>query len=130
MQSPALRYLIQVILLTTAYLAAATVGLGVCHRAGKRHGGVAGLRDRVGGHVAAGDERLAGGLAGALLANSMNALVALAVSGGVGEPGAWASDLLAKMPHVSLATAAAIATGNTCEALLATWLCRRLLPQE
>jgi integral membrane sensor domain MASE1 len=29
-----------------------------------------------------------------------------------------------------LATAAAIATGNTCEALLAAWLCRRWLPQE
>ena len=67
---------------------------------------------------------------GALLANGMNALVALAVSGSVGEPGAWLGDLLDKMPHVSLATAAAIATGNTCEALLAAWLCRRWLPQE
>ena len=45
-------------------------------------------------------------------------------------PGVWVGALLANciLTDVSVPTAAAIATGNTLEALLAAWLCRRLLP--
>ena len=132
MSSPFARYLIQVILLAAAYLAAATIGLvafaldparvatAVWPASGIALAAVLLLGMRV----------WPGVWLGALLANGMNALVALAVSGSVGEPGAWLGELLEKMPNVSLATAAAIATGNTCEALLAAWLCRRWLPQE
>ena len=66
---------------------------------------------------------------GALLANGLNALVALAARRQCRRAGGWLGDLLDKMPHVSLAAAAVIATGNTCEALLAAWLCRRWLPR-
>jgi integral membrane sensor domain MASE1 len=129
-RSPILRSLIQVILLAAAYLAAAAVGLmgfaveparvatAVWPASGIALAAILLLGTRV----------WPGVWLGALLANGMNALVALAVSGGAGEPG-WLGDALGKMPHVSLAAAAAIATGNTCEALLAAWFCRRWNPR-
>ncbi len=124
------RYLFQVILLAAAYLAAATIGLAVFAvepaRIATAVWPAAGIA--LAAVLLLGPRVWPGVWLGALLANGMNALFAMAVSGSVGEPGAWLGDLLAKMPHVSLATAAAIATGNTCEALLAAWLCRRWLP--
>jgi sigma-B regulation protein RsbU (phosphoserine phosphatase) len=125
------RYLIQVMLLSAAYLAAATIGLAVFAIEPAR---IATAVWPAAGIAAAavlllGTRIWPGIWLGALLANGMNALAALCVGGSVGATGTWPGILLERMPDVSLSAAAVMATGNTCEALLAAWLCRRLLPQ-
>ena len=104
MLSRSVRYLLQVILLAAAYLAAAWIGLAFA---------------------------IPPGNATAVWPASGIALAAVLLLGMRVWPGVWLGALLANslLTAVSPATAAAIATGNTCEALLAAWLCRRLLPQ-
>ncbi len=101
---PPVCYLIQVILLAAAYLAAAMIGLAFA---------------------------IPPGNATAVWPASGIALAAMLLLGMRVWPGVWLGALLANslLTDVSLATAATIATGNTLEALLAAWLCRRLLPQ-
>jgi sigma-B regulation protein RsbU (phosphoserine phosphatase) len=103
MLSPSFRYLAQVTLLATAYLAAAMVGLALA---------------------------IPPGNATAVWPSSGIALAAILLLGTRVWPGVWLGALLANTTTaVSLATAATIATGNTLEVLLAAWLYRRLLPQ-
>jgi sigma-B regulation protein RsbU (phosphoserine phosphatase) len=104
MLSRSVRYPLQVILLAAAYLAAAWIGLAFA---------------------------IPPGNATAVWPASGIALAAMLLLGMRVWPGVWLGALLANslLTAVSPATAAAIATGNTCEALLAAWLCRRLLPQ-
>ena len=104
MLSRSVRYLVRVILLAAAYLAAAWIGLAFA---------------------------IPPGNATAVWPASGIALAAMLLLGMRVWPGVWLGALLANslLTAVSPATAAAIATGNTCEALLAAWLCRRLLPQ-
>ena len=102
--SRSVRYLVQVILLAAAYLAVAMFGLAFA---------------------------IPPGNATAVWPTSGMALAAVLLLGTRVWPGIWLGALLANSTTtVSLATAATIATGNTLEALLAVWLCRRWLPQE
>jgi PAS domain S-box-containing protein len=104
MLSRSVRYLVRVILLAAAYLGAAWIGLAFA---------------------------IPPGIATAVWPASGIALAAMLLLGMRVWPGVWLGALLANslLTAVSPATAAAIATGNTCEALLAAWLCRRLLPR-
>lgn len=103
MLTPSIRYSVQTTLLAAAYFAAAWVGLAFA---------------------------IPPGNATSVWPSSGIALAAMLLLGKRVWPGVWLAALLANsmLTSVSLATAAAIATGNTFEALLATWLCRRLLP--
>lgn len=97
------RSLVQVLLLVAAYFAAARLGLMFA---------------------------IPPGNATAVWPPSGIALAAVLLLGTRVWPGVWLGALLANSTTtVSLATAATIATGNTLEALLAAWLCRRFLPQ-
>jgi len=104
MLSRSVCYLFRGILLVAAYLGAAWIGLAFA---------------------------IPPGIATAVWPASGVALAAMLLLGMRFWPGVWLGALLANsvLTAVSPATAAAIATGNTCEALLAAWLCRRLLPQ-
>lgn len=104
MLSRFVRYLFWFILLVAGYLAAAWIGLAFA---------------------------IPPGIATAVWPASGIALAAMLLLGMRVWPGVWLGALLANslLTTVSPATAAAIATGNTLEALLAAWLCRRLLPQ-
>jgi integral membrane sensor domain MASE1 len=98
------RYPVQVVLLVAAYLGVALIGLTFA---------------------------IPPGNATAVWPASGVALAAVMLLGVRVWPGVWLGALLANSTTtVSLAVAATIATGNTLEALLAAWLCRRLLPRE
>jgi len=105
MLSRSVCYLFRGILLVAAYLGAAWIGLAFA---------------------------IPPGIATAVWPASGVALAAMLLLGMRFWPGVWLGALLANsvLTAVSPATAAAIATGNTCEALLAAWLCRRLLPPD
>lgn len=131
MRPSTFRYLIQVLLLTAAYVAAATTGLALFAIEPTRI--AAAVWPAAGIALAAmlllGTRVWPGIWLGAFLANGMNGLAHLTVLANIPEAGTWWHDLLLKMPDVPLSTAAVIATGNTCEAWLGAWLCKRLLPQ-
>ncbi len=125
------RYLFQVTLLAAAYLVAAAIGLVAFAiepaRIATAVWPAAGIA--VAAALLLGPRVWPGIWLGALLANGMNALVGFGAGGSAVATGTWPGDLLEKMPVLSLTAAAVMATGNTCEALLAAWLCRRWLPQ-
>ena len=101
MLPPSGRHLVQISLLAAAYLAVAMIGLRFA---------------------------IPPGNATAVWPASGVALAAVLVLGTRVWPGVWLGALLANSTTtVSLAAAATIATGNTLEALLAAWLCRRFL---
>jgi len=127
---PYLRYAIQVVLLAAAYYLAATIGLGAFAIEPARIASA--VWPASGIALAAvlllGQRVWPGVWLGALMANGMVALIRWALGDGALGPGSWLGAVLAGMPHNSPAVAMAIATGNTCETLLAAWLCRRWLP--